>query len=491
MFYVRSLALGLSLACADTAFAGPPAQDWTMYDRYTQSYTLPFASGFGTGFPLADPTIKVSLFGTTITPPIDTGSRGMIVSQNLLPGAVPAGPKASIFYWSSGRKFTGIWTTTTLTFPDAVAAGRGTPAVATATVPVLIVQRIFCEAAPAGKPWPNACADPGMSWPTTKKNNLQVMNFGVGLDRTGYGSVPDDNAHNQQFNPFLNLDQMRIGVMRAGWVISLNGVQLGLTAANTGPGYAYTKLQPTGLKQVPGSPPDWQPAFGQVALNGQIYPAGQGVIDLGIGNMLLTLPPPFPTTGTLAGPTVTNYLLGLPGLVGYSFVAGSATASPAADQVTWTPLQKGRWSSSKTTTTLLNTGRDPVAAFNYLYDATGGYLGLQMNGSAADAGAFLTPALGASGTMMLPSAFETTLPVWLGAGAVLQPADTAKFHAAITGPGNLVLVGGTVTMDCVAGYTGSITVNGGTLTLAPPVYAKIHTLNGGAVTTLSRSNGNC
>jgi hypothetical protein len=125
--------------------------------------------------------------------------------------------------------------------------------------------------------------------------------MGIGFDRTGFGDTPVNNKYNQNFNTFLNLDQMRLGNMRAGYMLTAEGVELGLTSTNItahGPGaFAYAQLVPTGWKRVDQSPPDWQVPMGYVSFGGTQYPLGEGVIDTGITNMLLTLPG-FPTTGS-------------------------------------------------------------------------------------------------------------------------------------------------------------------------------------------------
>jgi hypothetical protein len=474
---IVALALASSLLVAHAS-----AQTWNMYDSFKQYYTLPYSTSFE-----SDPKIAVSLFGTTLDVPLDTGSRGMILTQNLLPAnaTIPAGVPGSIFYWSSGRLFSGHWVTTTLTFPTAVPHGSA-PATATATVPVLIVQSITCEKPPEGRTWPNACAHPGRTEPTTHDCDTHGSNFGIGIDRTGNGTEPLGNQYNQQYNPFLNLAAMRAGTMWPGFVLNLHELDIGLTAADTGAGFAFGKLLPTGLAQVPGSPPDWQPTVGQVALNGDLYPPGQGVVDLGVSDMLLTLPGA-PTTGHPAdGIALSAYLLGLPGTVGYSFVTGTTTA-PAPSSVNWTPWQPVQWSDPTLAETLVNTGRRAVAAFNYLYDGGNGFIGLQLNGrTSADKHAFLSPGISAIGTIDVPPGFTTDLPIWLRATADIEAHGTATFQGAGSGPGGLnVKGGGSVELDCLGGYAGDIAVWSGHLTVAPPVHAHIWHSSAATVTVLS------
>ena len=166
---------------------------------------------------------------------------------------------------------------------------------------------------------------------------------------------------------------------------------LGLTPANTAPvlpsppnTYAFEKLIPTGQPQIPPSPPDWQAATGSVHSNGTAYPTGEGILDIGIDDMLLTLPG-FPTTGNLADSNDLDVaLLGLPiGTVGYTFTVGDTSNPLGPTSVQWSGLQPGAFSEGQSYVTLVNTGRDVMNAFNVLYDASNGYRGLQLNSLSA------------------------------------------------------------------------------------------------------------
>ena len=152
-------------------------------------------------------------------------------------------------------------------------------------------------------PLPAATADgpqgivtiPGGWWASYAENMQDgksvlapVSNFGIGFDRSGFGTAPTTAAMNQSYNAFLNIAEMRSGVMRAGYVITPQGVTLGLDAAQNG--FAYTQLAPTGLAPSAESPPDWQPATGTLSWEGTSYPAGPIVIDMGIPSSILTLP---------------------------------------------------------------------------------------------------------------------------------------------------------------------------------------------------------
>lgn len=377
-------------------------------------YTIPYSAG--TGVEQGRLAIDVTIAGApagTVTASLDTGSRGFWVT----PGLAPAGSAASaqsvpgyIFYWSSGHVRVGYWTPMAVTFPAATALG-GATGPATATIPVLVATLQGCVVGT----WPNAsCTDGTLSPPT-----VQGAMMGIGFDRTGhgtgYGSAtpdptgPGTTANLQILNPFLNLDQMKGGTMRSGYILGTGGITLGLTAANTAQtyngarsAYAYTQLKPTGRPAVAGAPTDWLPMTGAVTLQGKTYAAAQAVLDIGIPNMLITLGNATPFAGQVTAGN-TTYLSAASGTmdidlqngtgrVGYSIaipdpgavVPPNATLRPA--NVALSPVQPVWW-TNESRDTLVNTGIYALNAFNYLYDAQDGLIGLQLNATSDGKGA--------------------------------------------------------------------------------------------------------
>jgi subtilase-type serine protease len=271
---------------------------------------------------------------------------------------------------------------------------------------------------------------------------------------------------------------------------------LGLTPANTAPvvappsnTYAFEKLIPTGQVQIPPSPPDWQAATGSVDLNGTAYPTGEGILDIGIDDMLLTLPG-FPTTGNLANSNDLDVaLLGLPvGTVGYTFTVGDTSNPLGPTSVQWSALQPGAFSEGQTYTTLVNTGRDVLNAFNVLYDASNGYLGLQLNSLSSGSSAFLTPTIGANGVMAYPEGFITNLPINLLSNTTISTTGTVTFNGPVTGSGNLTIVGGTVNLNC-ANNLPSTVVTQGTLVIGGSITGPVTTQGSGTVQ--NTPSGNC
>ena len=407
--------------------AGDPLQG---YSAYSQHYFVPYSNDpvFGSADP-SQPRIAAVVGSTRIDLPIDTGSRGLYMSADLF-DSPPAldGPSGYIYLNSSDRMMIGTWSTQTVTFPGATYYENGVakqgPA-AKAVMPVLIVTALGASTTPAPgqttasttfattstsgvvkitngtitetvpireQDGAGVFTVPGGFWATYADNAAiglkSVVNFGVGFDRTGQGTYPNSGAYNQQYNAFLNLDQMKAGTMRAGFILTQTGVQLGLDETTSG--YAYTDLAPTGLAQVPGSPPDWQAPTGTVTYDGQTFGTGQVVIDTGIPSGILTLPG-YSAQSAFNG-TLGVDLINSGGAVSYQInsatgnavePAGVPPVKPTGNHpvVTFFDPLSGDFSENLPSANdqFFNTGRDVLNAFDYLYDGAGGYLGLRPN----------------------------------------------------------------------------------------------------------------
>lgn len=492
----------LSLLGAGAALALVPAtasgQTWSNYDQYTSFYQIPYANS--TSVPTGALKVNVLINGLTVPIQMDTGSRGFWISSEWAGSlADTPGVPGYIFYWSSGNAHIGIWHEITVTFPDSVASD-GSGRLATATIPVLVTSALTCLAGS----WPNSCGQPGSTAITT------VTGFmGIGFDRTGhgtsYGSATVDptgaapTTNLQILNPFLNLSEMTTGSMRSGYILSQSGVVLGLTSINTASGYggstsvyAYAQLLPTGTQSTPGTPTDWQVMAGSVVIGGTTYQSAQAVVDIGITNMLLTttaatLPGQVTKDGQIylsaaTGTMVVN-LLGLPGLVSYSFnlpvvTPTGANATVVPENVAVSPPQSVAWTGG-TEDTLVNTGIYALNAFNYLYDATGGFIGLQLNGSAASAGATFQPVISAIGQLSLANNFYTDLPVYLRGDSIISTGSSAVFNGKMWGPGGLTITGGgNVTLAGVNTYEGGTVVQSGMLILTGALAGSVSVASG-------------
>ena len=411
IFY--NLNIMFDLADGYVVLAPNSADPLNGYKGYTAAYTLPYSNspGFGAANP-KDPAVNLIIGKTPIKDmPLDTGSRALYVSTDALPGLKPTGPVGHVYLNSSARIFGGTFSTEKVTFPDAVASG-GASAKAAATLPVLVVQ--YLEASTTPPPGQTVAKTTFGTIPSSGTVKLAgggtvpiesepsgggfitllggqrvnyadnpgilgtVMNFGVGFDRTGLGTVPIGNQYNQQYNAFLNLEDMVQGKMRAGYVLEQDHVKLGLTTDTKG--YAYTNLLPTGLRQVAGSPPDWQAPTGTLKYKGITYATGQLVVDIGIPSSILTLPGQ-PTSGTATPGPVVN-LINSGGAVSYTINRDSSNILNPSTIAYFPPLA-GSFSENQlmAQNQFFNTGRHVLNAFNFLYDGTAGYVGLQPNGN--------------------------------------------------------------------------------------------------------------
>jgi len=390
------------------------------YTGFQQQYNIPYSNspGYGTASP-GESTIAIDILGTRQDIILDTGSRGMYVSANMLPsGYTPTGVAGDLYLSSSNRLFQGTWADLTISFPHATAVGGATGA-AQSTLPVLVVQQIGAQGG-------NATYDtiPESGTVTVTDSNIPVpfsvpisnykvtllpgqvaayadnpgkfktsSNFGVGIDPSGTSTNPNNtNQYNQQFNAFLNLDQMKAGTMRAGYVLTQSEVQVGLTADTKG--FAYTNLIPTGLAKVPGSPPDWQIPTGTVVYGGNTSATGRILVDVGIGNAYLTLPG-HDTKSEVTGNYTVN-LLNSDGAVSFEVNTNPDNIlKPSSDSTTgwrteWSPYDAGASngfteSEPPVGDQFLNTGRNVINGFDLVYDGDGGLFGLKPNSTVSAA----------------------------------------------------------------------------------------------------------
>lgn len=411
----------------------------TGYSAAVGHYLVPFANSpnfYDTANPPADPQIAMEVGTKQLAVNLDTGSRGLYFDAlQLDTNILLDGPKGHVFLNSSNRLYFGQWSNQSITFIQSSFQGPSGPPDpsrhAQANVPVLVVTAIGASTTPApgatvasttfgttvssgsititdGRRTrtvgivPNVTGSgpagivtiPGGWWANYADNMLTattsklapVANFGIGFDRSGQGTAPTTGFRNQLYNAFLNLTEMQTGVMRPGYVISATGVQLGLDSSVSG--FASTDLAPTGLPRGTQSAPDWQPATGTVDYQGTTSGTGQIVIDMGIASGILTLPGK--TSSSKFGGTMKVNLLNSNGAVHYDIKASNAAnlLNPTSVAVfnplagTYTenlPPQSGQF---------FNTGRKVFAAFDYLYDAAAGLLGLKVGSTTNAQNAF-------------------------------------------------------------------------------------------------------
>ncbi len=450
------------LAAAAVAPGAARAANWTMYDQYTESYSVRYAApnqpNYTLGTALSDnPTGLLSLGvrvngGLPVYPTMDTGSTGVALSAQFVPGYDTNGPPGWVFYNSTGLLLTGVYSTVTLTLVNATDAS-GNPALVQTTLPILVVTGAVCLGIGGNKADCN----------TNGASNTAMM--GVGFDRNtmGTGVVNTSNpaaaaaylnnapTTSQAYNPFLNIAGMSAGDLRRGYIVGPDGVALGLTAANTSnAAYTYGQLALVSPGQN-GAANNWQAVQATVTA-GPLSGTGTLLMDTGVTDAFLGLP------GAPMGPAATGTLVTF-SLVGgsatYSFVVGD-TANPQA------PSSVSLFSSSPA---FVNSSLHTYAGFNVLFDADGGFIGIATNGFSSATNAAVTQLIAANGTLALTQDFATDLPVLLQSASTISTPATATFNSAIFGPGALALAGGTIYLNGAVSPGGGTTVLMGTTVL--------------------------
>ena len=391
------------------------------YNGYsnTNSYFLSYAHGtsFAPGV-TSDVTVDVGINGTNHTFNIDTGSRGLYATteelgagfatpQNL-PGAYPG----QVELTSSHRYNSGYWVPTTLSFN--VTDQNGGNQTVTSTVNILAVTTLGAQLDNTATYGVNASSgnvnlDGGGTVPIIPNpdphgsgyvvelthnatvnqtisyaNNTQGLiksasNFGIGFDLGGKttGTGPVTNNQNQIYNALINLDAMNAGTLVAGYIVKSTGIQLGLTTNDKN--YGYTTLNTTGLTSN-NSQPDWQTPMGQTVVHGTTNGPGSVVMDSGIPQAYISATGL--TDGDLIMDEMTVSLMNSAGAVGYKINESDASnaLNPSYVEVS-APGTSGTYSQSKEPFQpfFFNTGRNVFAAFDMLYDAENGYMGVQPN----------------------------------------------------------------------------------------------------------------
>lgn len=283
---------------------------------------------------------------------IDTGSLGVIVPVAALgPDAIGPGAVGVKSYDSSGNTFAGRY----YLAPVTLEAEDGA-VVRTSPVKVLAITSAYC--APDSK-----CT----KQPHPPEPTLHYLGIGFDRNATGSGDLfnsPADNAALHVVDGTNGTD------VSPGYVLSGSALTLGIVSTA---GYDLAPLTPNGT--VPG---DWNAApgcFGFPALPAPNQFCGSLLLDVGIPEMFLQLPPAQRPPGSadasnqvprgtemqiLAG-TAANPAMSY----AYTLSESPPPNSPQPSYIDWSDLPG----------TFVNTGRHPLYAFDYLYDARCGHVG--------------------------------------------------------------------------------------------------------------------
>ncbi|MEP9378255.1 autotransporter domain-containing protein [Aquabacter sp. CN5-332] len=418
-----------------------------MYDNYSLSYTIPFAAGKGPDYSSGSTSmwldLAVGLPGTQghlIAPfQVDTGSVGMVVPSYMVPHYVPPSQLEKLSFSSSNNYAMGSWATMAVTFTDGIPVNGVLP---TAQVPVFIEQSAYY-------------AKTGDTVECSREVTGRgcIYQLGVGYGRSGKG---DSFTPSPSLNPLLNIAGMTGAnpTIRAGYMITADGIVAGLTKENAGSGFAYVKLQPS--TAIPG---DWQTLPGQFYVNQQQVTVNNTMLlDSGLSYLWstfggqvrpVTCPEDSAFTCAPSGTAFTIVLgaAGNPNQIRYSYVEGDAGNSELAP---W-------YSRVNTVPGEVNTGVHAFAGFTYFYDAAGGYVGFQPAPGMEDSIVF-NASLAVTGTVALNSGFSSDIPVFVADATTLLTPDAALFAGDVTGNGALNIGGPGTVM-----FTGNVTLPSGIL----------------------------
>ena len=304
---------------------------------------------------------------------VDTRSLGTIAPQSEIETAqndtvngfvIGPGPQGTTCYDSSGNAYWGNY----YLAPVDIQTSNGW--VQTSPIMVLAVkytcQLSSCDNVPSTPP----CSNPA-----------SLHYIGVGYDRES--TTPGNLFQSPAQNAFLHVTDANNGIdIAPGYLLSTGGVTLGVNSTSSYGTYSLTpdSAHPGDFQLIPGS-------FGFPDLSSHF--SGRGIFDVGIDEMLLKLPMSQWPSGTsrrvpastcasgyqVSKNTAISVTLGNPSspVVSYSFTTGGTASGSDPNNVCWqdttnTPLAG---------TPIVNTGRNPLDCYNYLYNGQCGVVGFQ------------------------------------------------------------------------------------------------------------------
>lgn len=302
---------------------------------------------------------------TTYT--IDTGSLGTIVTAADLPKSDginalvigPAGPGAKC-YNSSNNAFFGNYYLAPVDIQ--VTSGKTTTAVQTNPLIVLAVDK-FCKV--------DSCKTLANPHDCTSKFEFHYMGVGFNRNSSAAGNLFDGPTANAFLHVTDGVNGTDIG---PGYVLNTGGVTLGIDSTA-----GYNTIQLTANASVPG---DWeaQPAcYGFPQLRAPNQFCGTGLLDVGIDQMFIDLPfarrPPktFDSKKKVPANLSMNVLMGSAAspAASYTYTTVQPPTSPSGPA----PTYSGWIDTTKTGSVFVNTGRNPLNCYDYLYAGQCGEVG--------------------------------------------------------------------------------------------------------------------
>jgi hypothetical protein len=302
----------------------------------------------------------------TYHPILDSGTCGFVVSANGLPGWNASDASKSPIGWeflsSSKRLYSGHWIPGDLYFTNAAVEVR-------ATVPILAVEAVTICPNYNETTDTNVCPTPTTGMPpvvTPMPFGIQVMGFGFGREADGQPQGTPDK------NPFLNIQM--VNRIRSGYLITKDGITVGLTEANTA-GMSFSKLsrRPNSTDRR-----DWSSIQSCMSVDGGNCTTGPALIDTGVAQMYMTLP-----LGTKVNRSIIPILnngstvevkIGVDGnyVAEERFVVGDAAGINNSVVPSTVRLSL---SDPVKSPPHVNTGRHFLRAWNVAFDACGGFVG--------------------------------------------------------------------------------------------------------------------
>jgi hypothetical protein len=339
---MRMMALAVACLAAGPARALDQQPD---YARYSQTAFLPYLNAAGPEL-RRPPSLGLSFAGGRVHRAIlDSGSTGVVVGATSIPDLERL-PKIAgqLTYTSSGRIMVGQWVLTPLTIRGADGARMETEA-----MPVLAVTHVQCM------PRARNCD------PHENVHHIGMIGIGFARERDRQPqSTPDKN-------PFLRIAGGDDGGgRRKGFILTAQGVHVGLTGANTAGAFRYIKLDTQEARS------DWSPVPACISIDRTMPLAcGTMLVDTGVADMFMTVSPAQAgdARGSLPAGTEVTILAGSGSSLAelYSFRVGEA--SPVAPRHIHLRVSPDR--------TFVNTSLHLLNAFDFLYDADGGYAGFR------------------------------------------------------------------------------------------------------------------
>ncbi len=310
---------------------------------------------------------------------IDTGSLGTIVTASDLPSSdgvntlvIGPGSPGAKCYNSSNNAFFGNYYLAPVDIQ--VTDGGSTTSIKTNPLIVLAVNQ-FCKVE-------NCKTLTKIASTCTSSVDFHYM--GVGFDRGS--TAPGDLFSSPTANAFLHVTDANNGTdISPGYILSANGVTLGINSTT-----GFNTIPLTADTSVPG---DWNPQCACYSFPGLSAPnqfCGTGLLDVGITEMFIDLPfaqrppgsfdsnnkVPANLTGgmnVLMGPDDGTGACGSPAAASYSFQTLQATTPPTSPAPTYS-----QWIDITSTDKIfVNTGRDPLNCYNYLFAGQLGQVGFQ------------------------------------------------------------------------------------------------------------------